>query len=73
MPMPISDLEYALGRRANEAADALAGANASIRAQNAEIVKLRRALTAARAEIVELRSENETLATRLIALLRPKH
>lgn len=73
MPMPISDLEYAMGLRANQAAGALAGANASIRSQNAEIIKLRRALVAAQTEIRDLRAENETLATRLIALLRPKH
>ncbi len=69
----ITDGEYILAKQRNEAEGALGAANASIRAQNAEIVKLRRALTAARAEIVELKQENQTLGMRLIALLRPKH
>lgn len=70
MPMPISDLEYALGRRANKAANALDASNAQVRIANAEIARLRRQLVAANSRIGELQTENRTLAERLITILR---
>lgn len=73
MAFEITDTEFVLLRQRADALDTLEVANANVRSANAEIVRLRRALTAANAEIRELRQENQTLGARLIALLRPKH
>ena len=70
MAMHITDMEYAMGLRANQAASALEAANQQVRIANAENARLRRQLVAANTRIGELEQENRTLAERLIALLR---
>lgn len=70
MAMHITDGEYALGLRANQAASALGAANQQVRIANSEIARLRRQLVAANTRIGELERENRTLGERLIAMLR---
>lgn len=70
MAMHITDLEYAMGLRANQAASTLDASNAQVRIANFEIARLRRQLVAANARIGELETENRTLAERLITMLR---